>query len=169
MAHLVQFACRRTSSSKHRRNPFNTFYRYSYEAPDGRTGTTVASSLASARAKAWHKLNAGLPFQGYGPSLLKLKRGEVVDVFAKSNPRRRRARRNPAAKPFTRFRVYVHDPSYGKPFYGDAIARQTPPYEADREPWGKHGAIKGPAYLIQRSANSGATWYAPSQFRRVKR
>ncbi len=85
----------------------------------------------------------------------------------RSNPRQRSARRNPRT-PFARFRVYVHDPSYGKPFYGTVLARQDPPYEVDRDPWGKHGPITGPAFLIQRSDNSGATWYASNQFRRLK-
>jgi hypothetical protein len=59
-----------------------TYYRFSYAAPveDGRTGTVVASDLKMARAKAWCKLIAGLPFLSYRPGTVKLTKGEEVKI-----------------------------------------------------------------------------------------
>jgi hypothetical protein len=59
-----------------------TFYRFSYTAPDGRTGTVVASGIKVARLKAWCQLLAGLPFLSYSKGKVKLTKGEEVKIGA---------------------------------------------------------------------------------------
>lgn len=55
----------------------STFYKYTYTHPGG-TGTVVAGSAKYAREKVWHRWSHGLPFQGFGPGDIRVKRGERV-------------------------------------------------------------------------------------------
>jgi hypothetical protein len=55
------------------------FYKYTYSHPVG-SGTVVAGSTRSAREKVWWRMTAGMPFQGFAPSSIKLKRGAVVPL-----------------------------------------------------------------------------------------
>ena len=71
----------------------------------------------------------------------------------------------------TNIRVRVSRPSYGKPFYGDVISvyRRTPGKVHDEGVYSSHHGRVDKGYLIQRSPNSGATWYTREDFRLAKR
>jgi len=81
----------------------------------------------------------------------------------------RRVRRNKMRG--TKIRVRVSRPSYGKPFYGDIISvyRRTPGKVHDEGVYSSHHGRVDKGYLIQRSPNSGATWYTKEDFRLAKR
>lgn len=56
-----------------------SLYRFNVTAPDnGPTLSIVARDTAQARAKAWHRLSAGVPFLHYGPDRLRVRKLEAV-------------------------------------------------------------------------------------------
>lgn len=59
------------------------FFRYTYSAPCGRSGTVVASTLAKARAKAYYKLIRGEgTLLDYSAGKVKLAKGVQVVIGA---------------------------------------------------------------------------------------